>query len=315
MRWLYPLLFACSAPARPRPPEPPPSIVTSADPAPRAPARKDFAVELSPMSIVSSGTTVTWTDAAGAIWTMPAEGGTPRQLSDQHRPGFAFSLVRAGDAILATGRTGLYAVGADGSVRALPITNLPARDAQPEDAVADAGHVYITLFKRDEVLKIPAAGGRAERLARIPRGVLALAGETLYVASYATGVLHAVPVGGGPARELARGLPRPTALAADATHAYVYCERDGAIRRIELATGASETIARGLVNADELVADGDHLYTRTWGKAAALVRVPKAGGPIETLVDGLRSPYRIALDAEHVWVTSRDDSRIVRLPR
>ena len=57
------------------------------------------------------------------------------------------------------------------------------------------------------------------------------------------------------------------------------------------------------------------VYTRSWGKTHSLLRVPKAGGAPQTIVDGLRSPYRIAIDARAIYVTSRDDRRIVRIPK
>lgn len=275
--------------------------------------RHDITVEMSPMSVVSTGTAVVWTDQAGAIWTMPAGGREPKQLSDQKRPGFAFSLLLAGSSVLATGRRGMFAVDlTDSQVREVPITGLPD---QPEDSAADAEHMYLTIFKRDEIVRVPIAGGKAERIASIPRGVLALHGKTLYVASYSQGTLSAVPVAGGAPKLIASGLPRPTGVAADATHAYVYCEKDRGLRKIDLASGQSTMLATELINSDDVVLDGEWVYTRSWGKSHSVVRIPKAGGAPQVIASDLRSPYRIAIDPKAIYVTSRDDKRLVRIPK
>lgn len=279
----------------------------------QAEERSEVTVEMSPTSVVSTGGRLVWSDQAGAIWTMPIAGGTPKQLSDQRRPDFAFSLLLAGERVFATARHGLLAVDLEaGTVVPLAVTGLPD---QPEEAVADAQALYVTIFKRAEVLRVPLAGGRAVKLASVPRGVLALHGDTLYIASYSAGTLSALPVAGGTPRLIARGLSRPTAIAADATHAYVYGEQDRALRKIELATGAQTMLARDLINSDDVLLDGDWVYTRSWGARHTLLRVAKLGGAPQVIADDLRSPYRIASDARAIYVTSRGDRRIVRIPK
>jgi len=114
---------------------------------------------------------------------------------------------------------------------------------------------------------------------------------------------------------IARELPRPTGMAADPTHVFVYCEKDRVLRKIDVATGAQVELARELINSDEVLVDGDWVYTRSWGVRGELLRVPKAGGVRQTIADDLKSPYRISSDARAIWVTSRDDRRIVRIPR
>jgi len=271
--------------------------------------RRDLTVEMAPMSVLSTGRALVWTDQAGAVWTMPV-GGEPKQLSDQKHPDFAFSLFAAGDQLFATGRHGVLKVDLEaGSVTTLPVTGLPD---QPEDAVADRDYLYVTIFKRDDVLRIPVTGGKAEKIANVSRGVLGIHGSTVYIASYAAGTLSVLTP---TPRLIAKGLPRPTAVAADATHAFVYCERDQVLRKIDLATGVETKLAGDLINSDDVLVDGDWVYTRSWGAKGTLLRVPKAGGAVQTLADDLRSPYRIASDAGAIYVTSRDDRRIVRIPR
>jgi hypothetical protein len=105
-------------------------------------------------------------------------------------------------------------------------------------------------------------------------------------------------------------------MVADADHAYVYVERDKALLRIDLADGRVSTLARDLVNSDTLLLDGGHIYTRSWGKAKSIVRIAVDGSrPVEVLAEGLATPYRIAVDANAIYATLRDGSRILSLPR
>lgn len=283
-------------------------------PPPRVEPRRDFEVGESPMSLVVHGGMIVWTDAAGGVYAMPADGsGAPRQLSDQKSPGFAFRLFVAGDQVLATSRKDLLRVTLpDGPVRRLDLTGLADN---PEEATGSARFAYLTVFKRDDLLRVPVAGGPPQRLGSFPRGVLGVHGETLYAASYATGELIAIVDGGRPKR-IARGFVRPTAVAADASHVFVYSERDKTITRVEPATGTKTVIAEGLENSDDLVSDGPWLYVFTWGARPALLRVAKDGSrPAQVIAGDLKAPYRIAVDDEAIYVTSRDQHKIVRLAK
>ena len=313
LRFAILALVACGQPAKPvdKPPPPvePPPVATPL----KRPPREVFATSPSPTSIAVANGALYWTDAAGAIWTMPTSGGTPKQLSDQRSPDFAFKVVAVGDAIVASSRKDFLRVG--DTVTKMNVTGLVE---YPEDVVADAQHVYCTMFKKTQIMRVPAGGGAAQAIGELPRGVLAHHGDTIYAASYATGVLVAIPKAGGKPRTIAKGLVRPTALVADATHAYAYSEKEQTLKRIDLANGAATVIATGLVNSDELVIDGAWLYTRTWkrGNTGAILRVAKDGSrPQDVIGDDLAAPYNIAFDDEAIYVTVRDAAQIVRFAK
>ena len=308
-------LVACGQPAKPidRPqPKPEPEVVEQQAAPPKRPARMTFDVSPSPMSIAATGGALYWTDGAGSIWTMPSTGGTPRQLSDQKSPDFAFKVVAAGSAIVASTRKDLLAVG-----DRVAKLNVKGLTEYPEEIVADDAFVYVTMFKKTQIMRVPVGGGTAQQIGDLARGVLALRGDSLFVASYATGVLVRVPKTGGKQHTIAKGLVRPTALAVDDTHAYVYSEKDKTLQAIDLASGAATVIAKGLTNSDELVVDGDWLYTRSWdkGSVGTLVRVAKDGSSQTVIGADLAAPYNIAVDDDAVYVTARDGAQIVRFEK
>ena len=312
----YALLFvvACGGAKAPPvvepPPAPPPVPVRPEVPAkPAVVARQDFVVGESPMSLVAHRGTLYFTDSAGSVWSMPATGGEPMQLSDQKAPGFAFRLFVAGDVVFATTKKDLLVLaGPDGAVKRAGIAGLVGN---VEEAAGGGEFAYVTVFKRPEVMRVPVRGGKAHKIGALPRGVLGVHGEVVYAASYATGDLVAIE--GGKTRTIARGFVRPTAVAADEDSVFVYSEREQTVTRVGLGDGAKQVIAKGLVNSDDLLADGEWLYAFTWGERPALLRIAKDGSGQRAIAEDLKSPYRIAVDGEAVYVTSRDQNTIVRL--
>jgi hypothetical protein len=309
-------LAGCPTPAPPPPPpttieRPPPQLTP---PPPKLELRTDFAVGDSPMTIAVWRDHLVWTDAAGAIWSMPTSGGTPKQLSDQQAPNFAFKLFLAGDELFATSRKDLLRIASpDGPVTMAGVLSLADN---PIDATGTHDDVYLTLFKRDEILRASVAGGAAKKIASIPRGVLAQNADSLFVASYSNGTLVSIPLAGGPAKTIATGLVRPTAVAADAARVFVYSEKQQSIRRIVIATGEQTVIAEGLDNADDLVADGAWLYTYTWKPRGQLLRIAKDGGRApQVLADDLQSPHAIAFDGDAIYATIRDQDTIIKIAK
>lgn len=315
------LLAACGG--APAPVQPPPTPEEGGRdmrtalprPEPTIEARQNFAVGESPMSMVVSGGYLYWTDSLGSIWSMRSDGsGTPKQLSDHTNPNFAFRLFTAGDQVMATSRKDLLRVASpEGPVTLAGVKGLLDN---PEEATGGKGFAYVTVFKRNEILRADAAGGGTmKKLATLPRGVLGLHGDTLYAASYSTGVLVAIPAD-GVVKTIARGFNRPTAVAADATHVFVYSEKDKTLSKVDLATGTLSVLARDLENSDDLLVDGPWIYVFTWGTRPALLRIAKDGSRApEVIAADLKAPYRIAADADAIYVTSRDQNTIVKLAK
>lgn len=291
-------------PTEPRKPgEPPPPQL----------ARQDFAVPTLPMWMVIDHGTLVWADLAGAVWTMPADGSTPpKQLSDQHKQGLVVHPFHAGDRVLAKAGHELVAIGVpDGPVTRVHVTGVPDL---PEEIVANASYVYMTVFRHSQVMRVATSGGAAENVLEIPNGLVALHGDTLYVTSNKTGELLAVPAAGGKPRTIATKLKQPTAIAADDQAVYVYTEEDQRVSRIDPASGAATVLGDNLNNSDELTLAGDGVYTVSWpGKLVKLAKQP--GKPAVTLLDDLHKPRSVVADDHWIYVTSDDPPRIVRVAR
>jgi hypothetical protein len=276
-------------------------------------ARAEFAVPTLPSGMVLHHGTLVWADLAGAIWTMPADGSNkPKKLSDQHREGLASHPFVAGDRVLAKAGKQLLAIQVpDGPVSPVKITGLPG---QPEDLVGDGHGIYVTVFEHPQIYRVPVGGGTAKHLLDVPRGILALHGDVLYVASYETGAVVAVPTSGGAPHTIARRLAHPTALAVDDSAAYVYTEADQRIQRIELNGGAISVLGEHFNNSDELEVADSVLYTVSWpSKVQRLAN--KAGGSPTTLADDLHTPRAVVSDDRWVYVTTDEPPRIVRLAK
>jgi len=287
------------------------TTATPAEPVPRPPWT-DYQVPTLPMCLVLHRGTLVWADLAGAIWTMPADGsGAPQQVSEQHRDGFAAHLVVAGDRVIAKGGKGLLAIEVPGG--ALTHVRVTGAPDLLEDVVGDASTIFFTVFQHDQIMRVPVTGGAAQHVLDARSAVLALHGPTLYVASYDTGDLLAVPTAGGAPRPIARRLQHPTALAVDDTAAYVYTEGDQRLTRVELATGATTVLGEQLDNSDEVELAADALYTVSWPNK--LVRLSTVSGTAPaTLTDKLFQPRGVVHDEHFIYVTSDQPPRIVRVP-
>lgn len=275
-----------------------------------ASGRQDFTVAALPISLAIYRGALVWADLAGAVWTMPADGGRPKELTEQHRDGFVFHPFVAGGRVLAKIDKDLLEIAIpDGPAKRLHVRGI---DGLPEEAVGNDSLAFITMFKHTVVLQI--AGGVAKHLLDVQRGVLCLHGDTLYVASYTTGELRAVPIAGGAPRVVAKNLARPTALAADDHTVYVHTEKDHRVIRIDVASGTEQTLGENLENADVLVLDGTSLYTMSWPKKLVRLATTPGTAPV-VLADDLDEPRSIAVDDRFVYVTTGAPPRIVKIPK
>jgi hypothetical protein len=292
-------------------PTPAEAALKPADPVAPSPW-SDTQVPTLPMHLSLHRGVLVWSDVAGAMWMMPADGaGAPKQISEQHRDGFASHPFVAGDRLIAKGGKNLLAIEVpSGVVTRIRVTGVPDL---LEDIVGDASTIFFTVFEHDQVMRVPATGGAAQHVLYAKHAVLALSGPTLYVASFTTGDLFAVPTAGGATRRIATKLNHPTALAVDDTAAYVYTEGDQRLIRVELATGATQVLGDHLENSDEVELAADALYTVSW--PSKLVRLPRVPGDAPTtLTDQLFQPRGVVRDEQFIYVTSDRPPRIVRVP-
>lgn len=290
---------------------------TSAPPAPHAGPAPDsvrvFATPTQPMSLVLFHDTLVWADAGASIWAMPADGSAPpKQLSEQHRDGLATRPFIAGDKLYAKAGKGLLRITVpDGPVTKLTWTGVPTL---PETVASDGTTAVMTLFQNTQILRAPMEGGAAQPVTSAKRALVAVAGGTLYIASFTTGTLTAMPIAGGTPKTIASKLPQPTALEVEGAFAYLYTEGNKRVVRVELASGKTDVLGEQLENSDEVDVAEDAVYTVSWPNK--LVRLPKApGGASTALASDLHQPRGIAHDQKWVYVTSDSPARIVRVLR
>ena len=308
-------------PPRPRDPdsEPPDRGVAlvQVDAAVPAPSRfAEFDV-YAPMSMTIAGDTLMWTDPKGSLWSMPTQGGKPTELSHQHlagRPMYMNLATHAG-AVIASRQGDLARVdSAQGPV--VPLGLELGTDSLLE-IVSDGTALYTTSYEnRSAIYKI--VDGKKSKFAELRSASIAVRGDTLYALSYSTGQLIAVKTSGGTPRTIARGLPKPTGFDVDDTSAYAWCEKDATLRKIDLKTGKITVLeSKDLGNSDILVEDGDWVYLHTWlgPNASKSLRVAKDGSRTEVIADALSAPYDIAIDDTWVFVSDRDQNKILRFKK
>jgi len=118
------------------------------------------------------------------------------------------------------------------------------------------------------------------------------------------GPLFAAPLGGGPGAPVANLPTAASKIVVDGTRGYT--ATDGGVQAIDLGTG-TVTWLSGLGAAD-VAADASDVYFTTIDvtNGAAVMRVPKAGGPQST-VAAENGAYAVALSATDLYFTERLD--------
>ncbi|HEY5924901.1 MAG TPA: DUF5050 domain-containing protein [Kofleriaceae bacterium] len=306
------------APDRVGRPDPGSALVQAPpDAAVQAPAAVTVFEVYSPMSMTLAGDTLMWTDPKGSLWSMPASGGKPTELSHQHLPGrpMFMNLATHAGAVIASRQGDLVRV--DVPEGPLVPLGLELGEDSLLEMVSDGTALYATSYEqRSAIYKI--VDGKKTKLLDHRSASIEVRGGTLYALSYSTGTLVAVKTSGGTPRTIARGLPKPTGFDVDDTSAYAWCEKDATLRKIDLKTGKITVLeSKDLGNSDVVVADGDWVYLHTWlgPNQSKSLRVAKDGSRTEVLADELTAPYDIAIDDQWVFVSERDQNRILRFKK
>lgn len=306
-----------SQPAKQSEPQPPASQPLVQKPAVPAPAGITVFNVYSPMSLAIAGDTLMWTDPAGSLWSMPSHGGKPIELSNQHlpdRPMYMNLGTVAGD-VIAARRGDLARVSPpDGPLEPL---GLELGEDSLLELASDGKAIYATSFEeRSAIYKI--VDGEKTKLLDLRSASIAIVGDTLYAVSYSTGQLVSIKTTGGTPRTIARGLAKTTGFAVDAKAAYVWTEKDSALKRVDLKTGKVKVLLdKDLENCDMLAADGDWVYAHSWlgDDKSTFLRVAKDGSQVQVLANDLSAPYDVAIDNEAVFVSDRDENKIIRFDK
>ncbi len=241
-----------------------------------------------------------------------------------------------------TGLTAPYgvAVAADGAVtatsfpdQATTVARVVRRTASAEAILATGelgspfgvalgrdGATYVTDASEGEVVKVPAGGGAATRLAftglSFPTGVAVDSAGTVYVADSGNGRITRLTTGGAQSDVAFTGLQSPYGVAVDAAGTVYVADLD-ADAVVKRTTGGTQTTLgfTGLDSPDGIAvaADGD-VFVADAGNDRVL-ELPAAGGSQAVVpFSGLDEPAGVAVAADgSIYVADAGNDRVVAL--
>jgi hypothetical protein len=193
-----------------------------------------------------------------------------------------------------------------------------------DSLVIDDAHAYWVGSGPAAIRSAPKMGGVLPRVVSVDPVAyeqgLAVDGEHVYARRWKGPVVR-IPKGGGEARVVAD--PGGSVAAVDEGFVYFFTEQ-AIVKAPKGGQGAAITLASGQ-RPSELVIDASHVYwinpaTATEALDGAVLRVPKAGGPVTVVADKQALPACLRVTADRVWfcnrlVSSATTPRINRDPR
>lgn len=278
--------------------------------------------ERPPWSLAVDDEYVYWGERLGAPSTtdirlvrVPLAGGCPEVIAN-HAGNNVLAVVvddatiywQSGVDILATDK------------QSLNTTILASGQQAPISLVQDGTHVYWANYSGGHIRRVAKGGGAVETLAggqNQPR-VFDLDDTEVYWGNQAGNIamessLSKVAKTGGPPLVIATGLTVTTTGQLDAASFYFAdFAAPASLLAVPSDGGAMDTVA--LLHISQLWVDAPYAYA-TRCAAGNLSRVALSGGTIDVLVDQLACPYFLTTDASHVYFTTIDDNRILKIAK
>ncbi|MDI1433574.1 hypothetical protein [Polyangium sorediatum] len=277
------------------------------------------------------------------ILSVPVAGGAETQLGSGRMP---LDVALAKD-VLVVMDGGALSVDGQGTITAFPLDGsgeprvLASRIVNPAAMAISATHVYWLdggNVDRDYVdgfvASAPLAGGAHKVLAageRQPRG-LAVDATHVYWARrdvYQQGEVVRMPIAGGPIEVVSPGQDWVKRITIVGTDVYWISAKDlegtrGTVRKAPVKGGPALDVALADTSMCGMAIDGDAIYwtdpgnvdgagARTGGRILKQ-RLTGGGDPI-VLASGQDRPCYIAVDATHVYFSTRSLERVKRAPK
>jgi hypothetical protein len=218
------------------------------------------------------------------------------------------------------GRTGL-AQGNGGSATDADACTSGILASDPQGATALALDGEAVFWGTPDGLVERRDGSGSAVLATETSSIDAVAVDATRVYYTTTGVLHAVPRGGGPSAVVATQLGQPFALTLDESAGALYLLDSGAgiaagrVLRVEPGGVVSELLT-GLDVPSGLAIDDGSVYVTAHGvllggqlTLGPLLRIPKTGGLGVALATGIHQPSSVAVHGDDVYFVEQLDAQ------
>ena len=182
----------------------------------------------------------------------------------------------------------------------------------PWGLAVDSGFAYVLLLSESTVMRVPLAGGAAQRVTSVQYGSagrdgIAVDGSNVYL-TVSGGGTHAgvlkAPIAGGVANYLVQDAIQPEMLRADSTN--VYWSTQNSLSGVPIGGGDPIPLAHeALTTFTRIAIDSSYIY---WSESPefggySVKRVTLApGGQIEILATGLTAVSDLEVDDKNVYV-------------
>lgn len=202
---------------------------------------------------------------------------------------------------------------ANGQCKTIPVAEmLVVGPPHPFDLAVNGTHAY-WVTEGGQVMRISKSGGVASEVASQPSGGfgIVLDATSFYWTTHT--LVCKAPLAGGSCTGLVSGTTIAR-IATDGTD--VFWSETSSVSKVSVfGGGAPLVLASGESGAGGVAVDGTDVFWTTATNPGSIKRAPKSGGVKVALTGSEERPYRLALDATHVYFAAYAGGTLRRVPK